>query len=423
MEIQSLLIDYKKIIKPNIQILGQLFSKIDMIHEKINCDIKENFEYGLILVVRKDVYTILEKLPYGKDRVEYLNNQNFVDAILSYMYIVYAKKKNLCEITELKMFGNSDKFQQYLEEILRCLTYYIPNNVYLFIDFPSNGNELSSKMKPYIDLGFKNPCVKNVSHCSIFDNETCRKDCSDRIFIFKKNNISEDSNFEINEESIKIFLSQYKNDKKYCVFKGIFSHKAMRYLREISQVGSTVNENETISQKEIGGLLKVSSISGGVHVMDVDRRTITHGEEEGVEIYSGLYSFHSHPREAYQRYRAIFGYPSGQDFVGFLFSVLNNNTIFHAVITMEGIYVLSLNEFWTKNMDKIEKFVLKEYMNMTKKKEILYHSVEEYLSKINSIKYDMKEPLFLVQFIGWEEVNEFEVFYSKIGSNCTSCTT
>ena len=430
MEIKSLLIDYKTIIKPNMNILGRLFSKIDMIHEKMDCDINEKLEYGLIIVVRKDIYNLLEKLPYGKGRIEYLDTQNFVDAILSYMYIIYAKKRKLCQITELKMFEGGNVFRKYFDEILRCLTYYIPNDVCLFLDFSPDEVDLLNKMRPYIDLGFKNPYAKDVSHCSIFSNKRCEKGCSQRIFIFKNNDMMDDSPLEIDRENIKIFLGQYRNGKKYCSFKGIFSSKAMRYLREMSQMGSTVNKNNSVSQKEIAGLFKVLSIDKEVHVLDVDRKTVVQGEEEGVEMHSGLYSFHSHPREAYQRYGAVFGYPSGQDFMGFLVAVLNSNTVFHAVITVEGIYVLSLSEFFIenmcsvcKNMDKVEKFVLKEYMNMGKKKEILYSSVEEYLNKINGIKYDGENPLFIVQFMGWNDGKEFDVIFKKIDSNCISCMT
>ena len=69
------------------------------------------------------------------------------------------------------------------------------------------------------------------------------------------------------------------------------------------------------------------------------------GTEHGVTIANASYfTFHTHPKNTYVLYNTTIGYPSGTDYK----FVLNNykTTIFHAVISMEGIYIISFtNQF------------------------------------------------------------------------------
>ena len=53
-----------------------------------------------------------------------------------------------------------------------------------------------------------------------------------------------------------------------------------------------------------------------VHYLDVDKKSIIHGKEEGVKVAKGLYNFHSHPIEAYERNNVKFAWPSAH-FVDF----------------------------------------------------------------------------------------------------------
>ena len=57
-----------------------------------------------------------------------------------------------------------------------------------------------------------------------------------------------------------------------------------------------------------------------------------------------MYNFHSHPRNAYKKYNVKLGWPSGQDYIGFLLASIEDGTIFHMVITIEGIYIITLTK-------------------------------------------------------------------------------
>ena len=61
------------------------------------------------------------------------------------------------------------------------------------------------------------------------------------------------------------------------------------------------------------------------------------GIEEEVDAVLNRYNFHTHPREAYIRNNVVKGWPSAQDYLGFI--DLDGNTIFHSVITLEGVYI------------------------------------------------------------------------------------
>ena len=63
----------------------------------------------------------------------------------------------------------------------------------------------------------------------------------------------------------------------------------------------------------------------------------------------GMYNFHSHPREAYETANVKFGWPSAQDYVGFLMAFLEDGTVMHLVTTIEGMYIMSMSEYCLEN--------------------------------------------------------------------------
>ncbi len=67
------------------------------------------------------------------------------------------------------------------------------------------------------------------------------------------------------------------------------------------------------------------------------------GTEHDVNVTNASYfTFHTHPKNTYLLYNTSIGYPSGPDYS---FTLKNyDTTIFHAVITMEGIYIISFTE-------------------------------------------------------------------------------
>ena len=60
----------------------------------------------------------------------------------------------------------------------------------------------------------------------------------------------------------------------------------------------------------------------------------------------------------------MYGWPSAQDYLGFVSSSIVYDTILHIVSSVEGFYVISLSNFWSKNKNTIKskniKFILEK---------------------------------------------------------------
>ena len=67
------------------------------------------------------------------------------------------------------------------------------------------------------------------------------------------------------------------------------------------------------------------------HHLVIDKTSLFYGKEESVPVIEGLYNFHSHPVEAYERKKTKFAWPSAGDYVGFLKAVVKYDTILHIV--------------------------------------------------------------------------------------------
>ena len=163
-----------------------------------------------------------------------------------------------------------------------------------------------------------------------------------------------------------------------------------------------------------------TSTNNHVHNIEVNNSSIIHGKEFGVDIVTGLYNFHSHPINAYRKYNVKLGWPSAQDYIGFLLASKEDETIFHLVITLEGIYIISLTKEWVtkKNLltNKALKFIEKEYNFCYKDG----NTISWYLNKINHVKYK-DYPIFVVQFLSWNNSTKiFTLHYDKIADNCFS---
>ncbi len=208
-------------------------------------------------------------------------------------------------------------------------------------------------------------------------------------------------------------LNQYKHPN--CSITCVLSNDAIKFLKSLSYNGHTQNKNGTVSQKEIAGELLITNIDEqGIFVIGVDTNKISHGNEEDVEINKSLYNFHSHPRDAYIRHQVHKAWPSNTDYLGVL--QLHKSTIFHCVATIEGLYIISLNDSHVKNDGKTRDFVREKY-------EVAHtqnYTPFEYVAHINSIK--MKGiVIFNVIFFPWEQAtNTFSIKYFKNGLNCHS---
>lgn len=389
----NILIDFDNIIKHN---------NLSSLQEYIEPVPKTKSSLGLVLVIPNKQLNILESLPKGRQRIDYIDSSAFIESIFGLAFLIYDKNKRVCEITKV-----SGPVISYVIDSALC---NLPNDVTLWIRISLNDYRIDSLLKEYIKLGFHDPYINKTSPLGHTFN-------SDGLCMIRQNDINDDIN---STNEVKFVMTQFlAKNKSYCTLKARLSNSAIQYLRNICKRGFTWNKDGKISQKELAGKLVLSKITSDlVSELDVDKESIVSGGEEEVDLVDGLYNFHSHPQEAYERNNVQLGWPSAHDYLGFIKSSVLYDTILHIVSCVEGFYVISLNDYWTNNKDKIDKdvisFVLEQYNHEYKKGDTL----ERYVRTVNSTSYN-GNPLFLLQFFTWDSASdEFIVNYSKKDSNC-----
>jgi hypothetical protein len=388
----SLLIDYEKIIKPN---------NLSNLHEKIKPIPHSKYNIGVVLVVQESQLQILKKIPRGKLRVMYINRKEFVDTIEGYAYLIYDKKRKICEIMGIQGFV--------LENVLESVISSIPNNVTLCVGISMKNKDIELITDDYLKSGFNNPYICKQSPLGY--NYPYYGLC-----MSKQNDIIHD-NSAVNE--VKYVLKQFKDDLQCCTITSKFSPKTIKYLRKFYNRGSTINSDGSISQKEIAGRFITGYMDENqVFELKLDKQSLIFGLEEGVDIVKGLYNFHTHPQEAYNRHRIKLGWPSAQDYIGFLLSSITHSTILHAVISVEGVYIISIQEYWVNKKQDMGKDIVDFINKKYNKRRRPDRTIPWYLNSINSESYK-GFPIFKVQYIEWGNIKDtFSVSFTKKGTNC-----
>lgn len=395
----SLLIDYNKIIKPS---MTTLLKKIGTTPPKTP------HSTGLVLILPKNKYEGVEKVAKGSKRLDHINTPEFVDSIITFFYIIYDLKKQICEICP----NCGSDILEYLDSIIEAIYTGIPRDTVIWIGFRLD-EVLDTD--PIINNGFMNPYICRKSPLGYQFKDV-------GIGLYKKNVRSNIHYASINNEILYV-IQQYKENKNNCELLVRFNDNCIKEFKKLSDAGKTKNKDGTVSQKEIGGTLYVVSIEENspsqliknkdknkfVFVYDINKSSMNTGVEEEVEISATRYNFHSHPKEAYARHSVTNGWPSAHDFLGFM---KLKETIFHCVVTIEGIYIISYNKKWSGKVP----------VNFIKKKYSIDHSKKmtpkQYTKKVNNIKYKSK-PVFTVQYLNWDECsNYFSVYYEREGVSC-----
>jgi hypothetical protein len=344
-------------------------------------------DIGIIFLITKKQYKSLIKLSTGQEKIFYINSPCFVNSVYASYFIIYNKDKKICEIR-----GQVD--DEHLIVILESLVKYLPNDVTVW-----SGLVPDNKMDFYIKSGFDNPYIT--------DHSPLKHKFGHKGMVFSKPNMLKKSD---KESVVNKLNNAFKQLGNICNMYARFTPKAISYLRNI-------NDPNKKNQKELAGSLVVSKVikKDGKIVFELspDPTSIIHGDEEEVGAVLSRYNFHTHPKKAYDNHGVVRGWPSSQDFVGFL--GLDNQTIFHTVVTLEGVYMISLSpEYTGKISDVDKKFVLSHY-DINHETKI---SFNEYVKRINSKKYKRKQ-LFIIQYLSWNKsTKEFPIHYSKTKDKC-----
>jgi hypothetical protein len=378
---------------------GLLINKKDLLKFKLNklLNIEKqpftNDDIGIIVLVNQEQFNHINELPYGNQRTEYIISEEFINNIYGSYYIVYNKRKKIAEI--INVIENDN----HLSDVVESIHTYLPEDVTIW-----TGIIPIDESDKYIHLGFNNPYI-------------CKK--SPLKHRFEKSGIAF---IKTNKREQSLYIPTVKNkleyavqsyDKSLCEIYAKLTPQAIKYLKEI-------NDPNKKNQKELSGSLIVSKVikDDGKIIFELseDAASVISGVEEEVDAVWSRYNFHTHPKQAYINNGVTRGWPSSYDYVGFI--ELNNHTIFHSVVTLEGIYVISFSPKWIGKISNIDKDYVLDRYNIDHKKEI---SFEKYVNIINNRKYKGKSPLFIVRYMEWTDAGKvFPFFYSKTEGSCLS---
>jgi hypothetical protein len=363
-----------------------------------------NFDTGLVVITDKDTVKHLSNLPLGKERIDYVENKDFVKKIQDTVYIFYNKKRKVCVLQ-----NNVTSIQLICKSILSGL----PSDTIIWVSLDFFEKDWMEVLNTFIKNGFSDPYISIVN--PMF--ETIKPSiCLTRLNIIKSTEV--DSKTVLNQ--VLYCIEQYKSNSKSCFLHAKLSKQALDYLKIASKIGVTVDSKGKSSQKEISGELVVKDVvrkqNTFVYIINLDKKSIKSGEEENVNVNAVRYNFHSHPREAYIRLSVEKAWPSVLDYLGYY--QLGENTIFHCVATLEGLYILSFTSSWAgrkkENSKAVLDFIDKNFDIDHKEP----YTPEEYVKKVNKILYN-KTSIFDVKFRKWEDSNKpFKVFFPMIGSSC-----
>jgi hypothetical protein len=305
--------------------------------------------------------------------------------------LLYEKNKGIYEIYNLPT-----------SDVLRNLSTKLPATTIIWA-----GVANKSQFESYINLGFD---------CAYFTDKSPLGKKFDTVGIafFKQNN----SHKKLDELSVrnKILYMKSQENKQDCQLFARFSKSAIFFMKNLV----IKNDISPIYTKELSATLYISKIlninNKIIFELSENIDSVIKGDDEQVKAIWSRYNLHTHPNSAYVNNSVTNGWPSSQDFIGFI--ELNNHTIFHTVVTLEGIYVISWARdakkfsYNTKNIDKKQ---ISTLYHIDHKEDI---TPQEFVNRINSIKYK-GYTLFNVIFMSWDSsIVTFPIVYKKTGSNC-----
>ena len=189
------------------------------------------------------------------------------------------------------------------------------------------------KLEKYTKLGFHTFYISNlnleqdkipISLCMTYDKP--------------QNNEEKQNNYKYALELIK----QYKNNKvDYCTAKALVDIKLARKLKKLV-FDKEYKKKEKAGELFLDGFVRNSNEL--IFRIGLNEKDIKKGNHNEANIVFSMYNFHTHPEDAYVSINCDLGWPSLDDYKTFLYGIKNFGTIFHLVVTMEGIYILTIDK-------------------------------------------------------------------------------
>jgi len=310
-----------------------------------------------------------DKLSLKKSKnINLLNSIN----ILQYYFVKVNTDKKLCKIND-KSSENTSLILNVLKKNLKGFS------IMCYLDIKKDN--FKNILNIFIQHQFTEPIIIQDKLCLVHCERHCKTSCI--------------------TEKVEYALKEYQNPSKSCKLKCKFSPECTKYLKNICN-----------KQFEMGGELYISKMEKDTCIIDVEKNNIVNGTQDSIKIPKIRINFHSHPKAAYKTYNVKYAWPSKIDFQGFF--NLRNDTIFHCVSTVEGIYIMYFNEYWNYNLDIDDNIIGKIY-NFDDHRDVDPKIV---VNKMNNVKHKGYSIINVI-FLDWENsLNIFELSFRKFQNSC-----
>ena len=338
---------------------------------------------GLILDLSRNNINTRQK---GPDRVDYVNSEEFIRFVKGHAFVGYNTDKNTIEIIYIKDIS--------IGRLMPELSQVFPSTAIVWIHTPKGPYET------YIKQGFGYPHLSDVSPSG-------RKLQNRKLCFLKPNTRSCIRNTSAKE------VREVLQRKRSCETTLRLTRKAVNYLKNLGDSVMTLNSDGTVSQKEVSGNLRCVKTDGNLtQYLDIDHDTIVCGTEMSVPITPGVYNFHSHHKQAYEKSNLKFAWPSPHDYLMFLRSHRDDRTILHIVSSLEGIYMISAHK--NTPVDLPEEYILRTY-DLCNQTHLL--TPTKYVDIVNKFR----PSLFTVQYFPWNKATtKISIVHNKNRDNCFS---
>lgn len=303
-------------------------------------------------------------------------------------YVLFSNRKKIVVV------DGDEMSEEDLTETMRLLRSYMPTNTIVWGSMKRSGSP-----DKWIENGFGSPYMTRVTPLERDLGES-------RVALLTKNRVGETM---YTPRTIKAKI-QYamKSGTTTCKITVRFTKEAVVYLRSLD--GDT----------EVAGSLSVSNVDTDTHIFSLspDTESASTGGDEQVDAVWGRYNFHTHPQKAYDNHEVTNGWPSSQDFWGFV--SLQHHTIFHTVSTIEGLYTIAYSKKWLTSGKTVPMWWVMKNLDVPHQADIPY---AEYATRASAMKYE-EIPVFDVTFVPWSKAigAKIHAYYAPTKGRCVTTT-
>ena len=168
------------------------------------------------------------------------------------------------------------------------------------------------------------------------------------LFLYKKYNHNYTKQVDDSDSTIKAIqfaLRTYRDIKqdRSCKIHIVLHDDAVDYLKKYSEKLKFKSHNGEVEQREISGKLLLYETTPNTFLIKIDEKSSDLGGKEETASFNTLGSFHTHPLDAYHKYKVCAAWPSVEDYATFLSIYSKGYGMFHLLGTVEGIYVITVS--------------------------------------------------------------------------------